>query len=400
MKFSSVEQAIDDFKKGKIIIVVDDPSRENEGDVVSPSEKITPQKINFMAKYARGLICVSLEQERLEKLKLNLMVNNPDKPTEAAFTVSVDARKGTTTGISAYDRALTIKTLINSKTTPEDLVRPGHIFPLRYTPGGVLIRAGHTEASVDLCKLAGLYPSGVICEIMNEDGTMARLPQLIKFADKHKLNIITISDLIEYRRRKEKLIKLIEKTYLPTKFGNFDLYLYEDIINKEHHIALVKGDIKNKKNVLVRVHSSCVTGDIFHSLRCDCGLQLEKSMKMIAKNGSGIVLYMHQEGRGIGLVNKIHAYKLQDKGLDTVEANIKLGFKPDLRDYGIGAQILVDLGVSTIFLLTNNPRKIAGLEGYGLKIVKRIPIVIKPKTDFLKKYLNTKKNKMGHLIKF
>ncbi len=398
MKFSELKQAISDIKKGKFIIVVDDPDRENEGDLVCPAEKVTPEKINFMAKHARGLICVAMEGKRLDKLKLHPMVSNGVEVREASFTVSVDAKHGIATGISAHDRALTVKTLIDPKTEPEDLIRPGHIFPLRYKEGGVLVRAGHTEASIDLCKFAGLYPAAVICEIMNEDGTMARLPELKKFAKKYKLKIITISQIIEYRRQTEKLIKKIASSDFPTRYGNFTLHLYEDTIKKEHHIAIVKGDVKNKKNVLVRVHSSCLTGDTFHSLRCDCGEQLEKSLELIEKEKLGVLLYMHQEGRGIGLPNKIKSYMLQDKGLDTVEANIKLGFKPDLRDYGIGAQILSDLGLSTIQLLTNNPRKIAGLDGYGLKITKRVPIEVKPKTKIAKKYLLTKKYKLGHLI--
>ncbi|OGS18696.1 MAG: bifunctional 3,4-dihydroxy-2-butanone 4-phosphate synthase/GTP cyclohydrolase II [Elusimicrobia bacterium RIFOXYA2_FULL_40_6] len=397
-KFVTIPEAISDLKKGKIIIVVDDPGRENEGDLVCASETITPDKINFMAKHGRGLICVAVEGKRLDELKISPMVNNNQEAKEAAFTVSVDAKKGTTTGISAQDRALTIKTILNPRIKPEDLIKPGHIFPLRYKEGGVLVRSGHTEASVDLSKLAGLSPSGVICEIMNEDGTMARLPQLLKFSKKHKLKIITIADLIEYRRKNEKLVKMELFTGLPTEHGDFCLYLYKDTIKKEYHIALVKGTVSGKKNILVRVHSSCFTGDVLHSLRCDCGQQLNKALKLIENEGSGVLLYMHQEGRGIGLVNKLKTYKLQDQGYDTVEANVKLGFKPDLRDYGIGAQILADLGLSTIRLLTNNPRKIAGIEGYGLEVIKRIPIEIKLHTKMGKKYLNTKKLKFGHLL--
>jgi 3,4-dihydroxy 2-butanone 4-phosphate synthase/GTP cyclohydrolase II len=397
-RFATIPEAIQDIKKGKMIIVVDDPGRENEGDLVCAAEKVTPEIINFMAKYGRGLICLPMTGERLDELKVQRMVERSEEAKDAYFTVSIDAKHGTTTGISAHDRALTIKTVLDHKTRPQDLLRPGHVFPLRYKEGGVLVRAGHTEASVDLSRMAGLAPAGVICEIMHEDGSMSRLPELVCFSKKHSLKIITIKDLIEFRRKNEKLVKGMITIDLPTRFGDFKLHLYEDVLKKEHHMALVKGEVRGKKNVLVRVHSSCVTGDIFHSIRCDCGDQLEKAMKLVNKAGSGVVLYMYQEGRGIGLVNKIHAYELQQKkGMDTVEANLALGFPADLRDYGIGAQILCDLGLSTIRLLTNNPRKIVGLEGYGLKVTERIPVEIKA-TKSSKRYLATKKEKLGHLL--
>ncbi|MEM4248043.1 MAG: GTP cyclohydrolase II, partial [Candidatus Nanoarchaeia archaeon] len=356
----------------------------------------TPEAINFMAKYARGLICVPITQERAEELGLSLMADAKD-PFHTAFTVSVDARKGTTTGISAFDRAKTIAALIDPATVKEDLVAPGHIFPLVAKPGGVLRRAGHTEAGVDLMKLAGLYPAAVICEIMNEDGSMARMPDLLKFARKHKLKICSIAALIEFRRKKETLISKEQTINLPTKFGNFKLHLYKSILDGMEHIALVFGDVSGKENVPVRVHSECLTGDVFHSLRCDCGDQLETAMKLIVENGFGIIVYMRQEGRGIGLANKIHAYRLQEQGHDTVEANKLLGFKPDLREYGIGAQIIADLGVKSIRLITNNPQKIVGIQGYGFKINDRIPIIITPQ-EYNKKYLDTKKKKLGHMI--
>jgi len=366
--------------------------------LVCAAEKVTPEIINFMAKHGRGLICLPIDGSRLDELGIDQMVANPHEARDASFTVSIDAKHKTTTGISAHDRASTIKAVLSTRTKPGDLSRPGHVFPLRYVEGGVLVRAGHTEASVDLAKLAGLYPAAVICEIMQDDGTMSRLPELKRFADRHRIKLISIEDLIQYRRKTEKFIRRLETVEFPTRFGNFVLSLYEDTLLKEHHLAVVKGDVFGKKGVLVRVHSSCTTGDIFHSLRCDCGEQLEQSMMMIEKAGLGVVLYMHQEGRGIGLANKLHAYRLQERGgLDTVEANLALGFPADLRDYGIGAQILNDLGLSTIRLLTNNPRKIVGIEGYGLKVVERIPIEVKP-TPRTRKYLATKKKKMGHML--
>jgi len=399
MDFTRIEDAIDIFKQGNLIIVVDDEDRENEGDLIFAAEKVSPEKINFMVTHGRGLICVPMQGNRLEELDLMPMVSQNTDKMQTAFTVSVDARDKTTTGISAFDRAATINVLIDPKTKPSDLRRPGHIFPLKAREGGVLTRAGHTEAAVDLAKLAGLYPAGVLCEILNADGTMARVPQLLEYAKKYNLPIITIKDLIEYRRRTEKLIENTVTVDFPTKYGHFKLYGYHCQIDGRFHMAVVKGDVKNKENVLVRVHSECLTGDVFGSSRCDCGAQLAAALSMIEREGQGVVLYMRQEGRGIGLENKIKAYALQDKGLDTVEANIELGFKPDLREYGIGAQILVDLGLSSLRLITNNPRKIVGLEAYGLKVTERVPLQV-GECETNRVYLETKRDKMGHLIDF
>lgn len=397
IKLDSIESAISDFKKGKIIIVVDDEDRENEGDMIFSAEKSTPELVNFLVRHARGLICVPMEQKRLDELGIGMMTMDNTARHETAFTVSVDYLVGTTTGISAFDRHKTIKALIERKTKPALLGKPGHIFPLKAEEGGVLKRAGHTEAAVDLAKLSGHYPAGVLCEVLKENGEMARLPELLEIAEKFKLKIISIKDLIKYRLTKDILVSRLVDAKLPSKFGNFKIHIYRSNVDKKEHIALVKGNIKTNKPVLVRVHSECMTGDIFGSLRCDCREQLTKSMEMIEKEGRGVVLYMRQEGRGIGLVNKLKAYNLQEKGKDTVEANVELGFQADLRDYGIGAQILRDLGLKKIKLLTNNPKKIIGLNGYGLEVVERVPIEIEA-NHINVRYLKTKRDKLGHLI--
>jgi 3,4-dihydroxy 2-butanone 4-phosphate synthase/GTP cyclohydrolase II len=396
--FDSIESAIEDIKNGKLVIVVDDEDRENEGDFLTAAQNVTPDMVNFMTKVGRGLICVPMTRERAQHLELDMMVSQNTSLHETAFTISVDSRlPGTSTGISAFDRAVTIQQLADDRTKPSDLARPGHIFPLRAMDGGVLRRVGHTEAAVDLARLAGFKPVGVICEILAEDGSMARLPELIKIKEKYGLKLITIKDLVAYRMQKEKLVRRAVEVRLPTHFGEFKLIAYETLIDDKNHLALVKGNVADGKPVLIRVHSSCATGDLFGSMRCDCGEQLATAMLMIEREGRGALIYMMQEGRGIGLINKLKAYNLQDQGLDTVEANEKLGFKADLRDYGIGAQIICDLGIKKMRLMTNNPRKVVGLEGYGLEVVERVPLEINP-NDINKSYLETKKNKLGHLF--
>jgi len=395
--FSTITEAIEDIRAGRFVIIVDDERRENEGDLAMAAEKVTPEAINFMAKYGRGLICLPISKQRLEELGIPLMVQENTSSHSTAFTVSIEAKHKVTTGISAFDRAQTIKTVLDPKTKPDDLARPGHVFPLQAREGGILVRSGHTEAIVDLAKLAGLYPAGVICEIMNDDGTMARLRDLEIMAAKYSLNIIAITDLITHRLRHEKLVRKVAEAKLPTKFGEFIAMAYKSSVDANEHIALVKGDISGDSPVLVRVHSECLTGDVFASLRCDCGDQIGLAMQKMDEEGKGVFLYMRQEGRGIGIHNKIRAYALQDEGMDTVEANIALGFPPDLRDYGIGAQILVDLGLHNVRLLTNNPRKVVGLESYGLRIIETVPLIA-PSNPYNIHYLETKQRKLGHIL--
>jgi 3,4-dihydroxy 2-butanone 4-phosphate synthase / GTP cyclohydrolase II len=395
--FATIEEALEDIKNGKMVVVVDDEDRENEGDLTMAAQFVTPEAVNFMAAHGRGLICLSLTAERAEELHLHPMVRSNTSRFGTAFTVSIEAREGVTTGISAADRAHTMRVAIDPRTRPEDLVQPGHVFPLIARAGGVLARAGQTEAAVDLARLAGLIPAGVICEVMNDDGTMARVPDLLDYCARHGLKMVTVADLIRYRRRKEKLVRAVAVVQMPTQFGDFVAHGYESLLDGGQHLALVKGDVAGKDNVLVRVHSECLTGDVFHSMRCDCGEQLQVALERIEKEGSGVLLYMAQEGRGIGLLNKLRAYELQEQGLDTVEANVELGFAPDLRDYGIGAQILVDLGLTTIRIMTNNPRKLVGLEGYGLTITERVPLEMRPTRANLN-YLRVKKDKLGHIL--
>jgi 3,4-dihydroxy 2-butanone 4-phosphate synthase/GTP cyclohydrolase II len=395
--FARIEDALDAIRAGRMVIVVDDEDRENEGDLTIAAEKITPEAINFMARYGRGLICLSMTPERLDELEIPLMVSQNTSRFETAFCVPIEAKGRTTTGISAADRATTVLAAIDPATQPADLARPGHMFPLRSRTGGVMVRAGQTEAAVDLARIAGLYPAGVICEVMNEDGTMARVPQLTRFAKKHGLPVITIAELIKYRMRTESLVKRVASANLPTDLGQFRVHAFENQVDHQTHVALVCGDIGDGRDVLVRVHSSCLTGDGLHSIRCDCGLQLDAAMRKIAEEGRGVLLYLNQEGRGIGLANKIRAYELQDEGFDTVEANERLGFKADQRDYGMGVQILRELGIRSMRLLSNNPRKLVGIEGYGLSVSEWLPLEV-PASDSMRRYLKTKKEKLGHKL--
>ncbi|WP_404827917.1 bifunctional 3,4-dihydroxy-2-butanone-4-phosphate synthase/GTP cyclohydrolase II [Conexibacter stalactiti] len=395
--FATIEEAIEDIRQGKMVVVCDDEDRENEGDLTMAAQFVTPEAINFMAKEGRGLICLALTGERCDEMGLDLMASKNESSFETAFTVSIEARDGVTTGISAADRAHTIQVAIDPKAAPRDLVQPGHVFPLKAKDGGVLERIGQTEAAVDLSRLAGLNPSGVICEIMNDDGTMARVKDLVPYCERHGLKMVTVADLVAYRRKHDRLVERVVSTRLPTAFGDFDVVGYRSLVDDKHHVAMVKGDVSGKDDVLVRVHSECLTGDVFHSLRCDCGEQLESALAMIEERGEGVLLYLAQEGRGIGLLNKLKAYKLQEQGLDTVEANLRLGLPADLRDYGIGAQILKDLGLTSIRILTNNPKKIIGLEGYGLSVTDQVPIVPTP-NPHNEAYLRTKRDRMGHTL--
>ena len=395
--FATIEEAIEDIRAGKFVVVVDAADRENEGDLTIAAQFATPEAVNFMTKEARGLICLCLTEERCGELGLRQMTDRNETPYGTAFTVSVEAREGVTTGISAPDRSRTIQVAIDPKSTPEDLVQPGHVFPLRAREGGVLERAGQTESAVDLARLAGLIPAGVVCEIMAEDGTMARVPDLIPYCERHRIKLVTVADLIEYRRRHEQLVERMTTVQLPTSYGEFTAVAFRERLTGKHHVALVRGHVDGEENVLVRVHSECLTGDVFHSLRCDCGEQLDQALQRIASEERGVLLYMAQEGRGIGLLNKLRAYELQENGLDTVEANLELGFQPDMRDYGIGNQILAELGLSTIRILTNNPKKITGIEGFGLTVVEQIPIEVEPKPENVR-YLATKRDKLGHRL--